>query len=92
MSKGIGPLDVNLGPLQVLDQLRRGVARERLVGTLVLPLVMFGVIEASITRRPSTPRTLSRASTTVRTSWPIRHRAIGVPGAVAEQGKHDDQA
>src|SRR3954468_3602093 len=29
------------------------------VGALVLPLVMFGMIEASITRRPRTPRTLS---------------------------------
>src|ERR1700752_3851669 len=33
------------------------------VGAFVLPLVIFGMIEASITRRLSTPRTLSLAST-----------------------------
>src|SRR3954447_6769977 len=47
------------------------------VGALVLPLVIFGMIEASITRRPSTPRTLSLASTTARASWPIRHVPTG---------------
>ena len=62
---------------ELLDQHRRGVARERLGRALVLPLVMFGMIEASITRRPSTPRTLSPASTTARASWPIRHVPIG---------------
>ena len=33
-------------------------------GALVLPEITFGMIEASTTRRPSSPRTRSRSSTT----------------------------
>jgi hypothetical protein len=35
-----------------------------MVGALVLPVTMFGIIEASITLRPRTPRTRSLESTT----------------------------
>src|SRR3989338_5603333 len=35
-----------------------------MVGVLVLPEVMVGITEASTTRRPSRPKTRSRASTT----------------------------
>src|SRR3954471_413431 len=47
------------------------------VGAFVLPLVMLGMIEASMTLRRSTPRTLNLASTTARSSLPIRHVPTG---------------
>ena len=42
-----------------------------MVGALVLPDVSVGMIEASATRRPPIPCTLSRASTTALASPPI---------------------
>src|SRR6185312_11055868 len=41
-------------------------------GALVLPVVSVGMIEASSTRSPSSPRTLSRESTTAPGSSPMR--------------------
>jgi uncharacterized SAM-binding protein YcdF (DUF218 family) len=46
-------------------------------GALVLPPVMVGMIEASATRSPSTPRTRSIGSTTASASAPIRHVPTG---------------
>ncbi len=48
-----------------------------IVGALVLPLTMSGMIEASITRKPSTPRTRSSGSTTAMGSTPILHDPTG---------------
>ena len=42
------------------------------VGALVLPDVIVGMMEASATRSPSTPRTFSAGSTTLASSPPIR--------------------
>ena len=44
------------------------------VGLLVLPLVMVGITPASTTRKPATPRTRKRLSTTARgsSSRPMR--------------------
>src|SRR5262245_19604614 len=44
-----------------------------IAGALVLPVGSLGVIDMSITRRPSTPYTLSRGSTTEDSSTPILH-------------------
>jgi hypothetical protein len=44
-----------------------------MVGPLVLPEGITGMIEVSITRTPSIPRTLSSGSTTEAGSFPIRH-------------------
>src|SRR6266446_645528 len=42
-----------------------------IVGALVLPVVTVGITEASMTRSPSSPRTLRRGSTTAIASVPI---------------------
>ena len=42
-----------------------------MVGALVLPPISVGMIEASTTRSPPTPRTLSAGSTTAVASVPI---------------------
>src|SRR5437867_12651636 len=46
-------------------------------GALVLPLVSVGMIEASATRRPPMPCTLSSGSTTAIGSLPILHVPTG---------------
>jgi hypothetical protein len=48
-----------------------------MVGELVLPLVMVGMMEASATRNPAIPCTRKRPSTTAIASWPILHVPIG---------------
>ena len=48
-----------------------------IVGAFVLPRVIVGITEASITRRPSTPRTRSSGSTTASSSVPIRQVPTG---------------
>ncbi len=47
------------------------------VGAAVLPLIMLGMIEASIMESPLTPRTFNEASTTDASSNPIRHVPTG---------------
>lgn len=46
-------------------------------GAWVLPLMSFGMIEASMTRRPSSPWTRSWVSTTAKSSLPIEHEPTG---------------
>ena len=48
-----------------------------MVGALVLPPMSLGMTEASITRKPSTPRTLNSQSTTDVGSLPMRHDPTG---------------
>ena len=48
-----------------------------MVGALVLPLVSVGMIEASATRSPAMPWTLSSESTTAIGSAPIRQVPTG---------------
>jgi len=47
------------------------------VGAFVLPEVIVGMIDASMTRSPRTPRSLSRSSTTAIGSSPILHVPTG---------------
>jgi hypothetical protein len=47
------------------------------VGAAVLPDGMTGMIDASATRSPSTPRTRSSGSTTASSPVPIRHVPTG---------------
>ncbi len=47
------------------------------VGALVLPLISVGMIEASTTRKPLVPRTLSSGSTTALRSTPMRQVLTG---------------
>ena len=46
-------------------------------GAAVLPLTRVGMMEASTTRRPSTPRTRSSGSSTARSSAPMRQVPTG---------------
>ncbi len=46
-------------------------------GAWVLPLMRSGMIEASATRKDSTPRTLNVGSTTERSSPPMRQVPTG---------------
>ncbi len=46
-------------------------------GALVLPPIRVGMIEASTTRRPAMPRTLSSGSTTAPSSTPMRQVPTG---------------
>ena len=48
-----------------------------MVGALVLPEGMWGMIEASATRKPAMPWTRRRASTTLIASFPILHVPTG---------------
>ena len=48
-----------------------------MVGALVFPPMIFGITEASITRRASTPRTRKRGSTTDSASTPMRQVPTG---------------
>lgn len=48
-----------------------------IVGAFVLPLMSVGMMEASTTRRASSPRTHNRGSTTAASSIPIRHAPTG---------------
>ena len=48
-----------------------------IAGALVLPPGISGMIDASATRRPSTPRTRSCSSTTESSSVPIRQVPTG---------------
>ena len=48
-----------------------------IVAALVLPDTMRGMIDASTTRRPDTPFTRRRWSTTARSSGPMRHVLVG---------------
>ena len=48
-----------------------------IVGAFVLPPVIVGITDASTTRSPSSPRTLSSGSTTASSSDPIRQVPTG---------------
>jgi hypothetical protein len=48
-----------------------------MVAALVLPDTTAGMIDASITRKRSKPRTRRRSSTTALSSWPMRQVLTG---------------
>ena len=58
------------------------------LGACVWPRMIVGMIEASATRRPSTPRTRSCGSTTLASSLPIRQ----VPDGVIQRVRHRRRA
>jgi DNA-binding MarR family transcriptional regulator len=71
---------VGAAPADLLDPADdRSAARSPIIidAAFVLPPTMFGMIDASATRSPATPRTRSVGSTTARSSVPIRHVPTG---------------
>ena len=59
-----------------------------IAGALVLPRVMVGMMDASTTRRPSSPWTRNSASTTASFPRPIRHEPTGWSVVIAASISH----